>query len=114
MKDEITQKILEYVNKTEMFVQTELPVFISEYLAWHFWSSVVGIVIGVVLLLLAHCCLFLLHYFVCKKNHEEGWVLMVPAVILIAAGLCSIISNTYNVVKVTVAPRVYIVDKLTN
>lgn len=112
MSSDITDKILEYVDKTEIFVQAELPLYIAEYLAWHFWSYVFLAVMFLILSIILYTILSVSVYL--AKKYDEGWYpIAILSGIIGTIVLCfGVPINTYYALKVKIAPRVYIVDQI--
>lgn len=124
MNKEITDKILEYLSNAESFVKDQVPDFINQYLTWCFYSNVFFIILGFTLFLIP-----LFVYLVNESKNKgktreynrygnpENFPTIVSAIFLIlsifAFGVFFIMAtvNTYDLIKIKVAPKVYLVDK---
>lgn len=53
MIKDLQEKLLQYLETTEVFIQKELPLFVEELLRWHFWHSLLLFVLGITLIVAA-------------------------------------------------------------
>ena len=128
MDEELKQRLLRYldsmeegIEKSAEFVADQAPDVVQQWLAWEFWSSV----------FFATCCIVTAvasayyfrrlwiwadkHLTKDAKESEAGPVILGLAVL---AGMCigtltGAIMNAYSATKVSVAPKVVIVEKMT-
>lgn len=122
MNEEIQQRITKYLDAIESqassagdFVVEQTPLLAQEYLAWEFWSSVINSVallpVGVAL---AICCILGFRAFwKCenREQHPEVVILIVPLLLSFACFLQSVDLGR-RAVKVSVAPRVVLLEKV--
>lgn len=103
------------VSKTGEFVVEQAPLVAQEYLAWYFWQSTICAIgffaMGIVLLVTA------LPYFrefkkdILEQDIAKGMFAVVGsivAIVLIGSG----VTNVFSVVKVCVAPRIVLLEKV--
>lgn len=105
--------IMESFTQAKDFAETEIPIYVQEYLSWYFWSSVFFVVIFTILTLCTVVLGMLIFKYGKKEDQYEikalGCVVMIAGVLFFGGGLTE---NLYDAVKVSVAPRVVIVEVL--
>lgn len=104
------------------FVESEIPLVVQEYLSWYWWENILqaifDVLIIVVVLILAKLAIFS-----GKKLSLEKWDgdspwwggLIAPTILALLLGIIStisLISNVCSLIKVSVAPRVVILEKI--
>lgn len=125
MEDQLKQYLEEFVHTLKQggeFALEQLPIFIHEYLMWGFWESV----ILSILLLLSSVCLFKISWYLGKRayNYESSGIfddgelpfIMGSAIsgVLSVMSLLFAIPNILTAIKISVAPRVYLIENLMN
>jgi hypothetical protein len=116
-KEAIIAKLAAYLEKTEDFLITEVPLVAQELIQWHLWSHLIPMliwcVIGTIGLLVANCIRKKIavkkeggHY--CGEEGADIMVFMVSLVILVV----SLGVNLPEVIKAKVAPRVLLLEYL--
>jgi O-antigen/teichoic acid export membrane protein len=104
-------------DKTVDFASAEIPEYVRELLAWEFWSSI--FVVGVMIALFFVCVVAM--KFICKALDKVKWdpednflAALLFLCCCIGMPTCVIVGTvqSYNAVKVKVAPRVVIVEKI--
>jgi quinol-cytochrome oxidoreductase complex cytochrome b subunit len=128
MNEETKDLLLKYlqagaerIERGSAFVEAEIPLVVTEYLNWCWTSYLFGVLLGVVFLIIGP----VLGYFVPKTHKKSansidlGAELMVAcifqtvcAIALTVAGIAVIANNTYSLIKVSVAPRVVLLEKI--
>jgi len=128
MNEETKDLLLKYlqagaerIERGSAFVESEIPLVVTEYLNWYWAATLFCVILGAVLLVSS----FVLAYFVpstlkrAENNYEWGDEILVAGIfqVLFAIGLCvaGVIilgENTYKLVKVSVAPRVVLLEKI--
>lgn len=127
MNDEIKAKLLQYVNGLESVVESggdflseQLPLFVKELLAWEFYSSIF-LVVAFSILAAISCRLFCQCWrWLDKHESIKGYNDFMPlfgiglVLSFIASCVFVILSltNGYHSVKVAVAPRVVLMEKV--
>ena len=122
MNEEIQQRITKYLDAIEAsaqgagdFVSEQAPMVAQEYLAWVFWSSALGavglMVAGVTGLVFS---VLFLKQFLKNKEFIEHPEAMLTAIPIIIAGLAVGVGlqNAGTALKVSVAPRVVLLEKV--
>jgi succinate dehydrogenase/fumarate reductase cytochrome b subunit len=93
-----------------------LPLYVNEFLAWHFWSYVflasVFLIVSLILIGLS-TLLFRLNEETVKKYDHMSPILAV-VLLIVAAPIFGhgVIQNVYYATKIKIAPRVYIMDTI--
>lgn len=106
-------KGLEIAEKTGEFIIEQSPVLLSEFYAWHITASSIKVFLLSIPLILA------IRFY--SKTKEEGWQNPTFAnVMTIIMGVISIFTtfgvlvNVMSLVKVLVAPRLYLIEYFAN
>jgi hypothetical protein len=117
------EKLVDVAETTGEWAKGEIPIIIKEYLNWHFAQSLIWFSIGVGFTVIAA---ILLYRNVVKKWHlpwkndtdygrstdvgDRGFLSLIASVILLVlSGL--IMGHNLAWVKISVAPRVYLIDE---
>lgn len=115
MNDQIIQKLLDYLNRTEDFLLTQCPELFTEILQYHLYSSLIymslsllGLIAGVVLIYMT------IHYD-WTKNVDFFQCVTGPVGFCIGF-LCiiGIFDNLNTFMSIKVSPRYFLISKLTN
>lgn len=121
MKEEAINQLVEYLNKGAGFVEEQAPLVVNEILNydWYFYSA--AIVIQILISLL--CGLVALMLFT-NKNLERmrqgddsaaGRAMIGFCNLFICVGLWpAIIINNFSLFKMFVAPRLYLIERLSD
>jgi ABC-type phosphate transport system permease subunit len=104
------------------FVESEIPLVVTEYLSWHWWNSLLGLVLFLIMCVVAAFLGMACHYSAKqweKTNHHQdsGWIAamvfsFIGSLILGLVGSCVSVGYAKDLVKVSVAPRVVILEKI--
>lgn len=108
MKEQFMQKALEYLQSTEAFLQKEVPIYITEYLNWHMYSSIIW---GSIFLLPLFFSIWVMYKGITAKYDQE--LLICLGFLLLLIGVCGVCANVSNIVQIKVAPRVYLIESIT-
>ena len=107
------------IERGSAFVEAEIPLVVTEYLNWCWAAHLCGICLGVLLIAayipLSMACKWSFKKY--KDTDEDGYevlgvILGLSAVGLVIAGTVTACFNTYQLVKVSVAPRVVLLEKI--
>ena len=116
MNEELQTKLLEYLNSIEGtiseasdFARAELPLVAQEYLAWVWWGNLVLLIAGGVGLLVG---IGLMRWSVKATSDDGGVILAMGGIVLTVCGSLLTIPSTSRLVKVSVAPRVVLIEKI--
>ncbi len=99
------------------FVESEIPLVVQEYLSW-FWAYSLMCVIGSVIMAIIASILWCLFFKFVKKadgsNSESffAFVTGLPSVMLTITSVIFFCENCVDLVKVSVAPRIVVLEKL--
>lgn len=114
--NQFLQQALAGLQQAGQFTLEQAPLVVQEYLAWMFWSSVLWAGCGVAMLLTA----LVLGLWVRSAVKRVGWSRdgwpeipgVIGAVVLTVAGLSMVMPNIEQAIKIKVAPRVVVMEKL--
>lgn len=106
---QFTGKLLQYAESAEMFAKTEVPKYITELLQYKLVEGGLMLVILIILLILS--VVFALKAF--KSNSIEVQIFVTGILGMTALFLLfGTLDSASRVIKISVAPRVFIVDYL--
>jgi hypothetical protein len=121
--EQFLAKTLEYLNSTEAFLQKNVPAYIEELLVFSFYEHVLSVVFILSLLVGTAFLTFIAH----KKakspersrEGKEGYEFLCGAGVFVTGifFIMFILSSAKNItqaIKIKVAPRVYLVEKLSS
>ncbi len=111
-------EILEFLKKgadsASSFAAEQAPLFVTEYLNWYFYSHIFFVIVFAIIM----CLLIMFGRKAYKMWEDDGFkdgpiILPVVAFPIIAFGMfiCSL-CDTYECIKVSVAPRVVLLEKV--
>lgn len=113
--------ILSWVEETaktaEAFAIEQTPLYIQELLAWNFWYSLIWFFVGIVLLLIGVNSLRILKRDMDKIVKEDDPLSFGVLAILSVLGLFFgpiLFFNNFDWLKITVAPRVFLMEYVAN
>lgn len=100
------------IVKAVEFAQEQSPMVVQEFLLWKFAQSVIWVIVGVIAI---GALGFLIKKCVSKiSKSDEGEIYLFPIVIsiVISVVICfaNIVPNVEQIVKVKVAPRVFMIE----
>jgi len=111
MSKELSEKLIEYLESfakgTGDFASQQIPDVIQQYLAWQLYGSIFVAIVNLIIVII-FSVLIKLNY---KKMIEEDDPLLFFMAIPIVVCFGFAIENTYNTVKVLVAPKVVLLEK---
>ena len=117
---EIVKKALNVAEKTGKFVIEQAPMLLQEFYAWHIWSNIFFILLGISCIICGRRLPYSwlskeesnwdYKYF--KKYGDEKEVIIAWASygIGLLIGIVMLIVNVYNLVYILVAPKLYLID----
>lgn len=123
--NEFLNKTLEYLNSAEAFLQKNVPAYVEELLVFDFYEAVFYSALPLVLLVITGILFyFTMKIFINKDNkfsRESSEfsgacsviIGMALAVLLIFSAI-TVPENIIKAVKIKVAPRVYLVEKISS
>ena len=117
MTNEHTEEIMGWIREAKDVVGVQAPAIAEEALRWGIWSHSLGLALGIVAVLFGLWCVH-------RINIQEGTPWDDPDnpdntlyIVGLAAGLIfgaiAIFANTYNVVMVMIAPKLYLISLFT-
>lgn len=115
---EVGADLLTWAQQGGAFVKEQAPLYAQELLAWEFWSSALLMIPGLTFTVVS----FLLIRSgarIWRENDGKAFILqkdpfnaMFPGIICGIIALAVVATAAHGMVKVTVAPRVVLVEKL--
>jgi len=115
------QEVLLWVKSSATFIVDQMPQLVQEVLRWGIASNAFGIGLGFIIVLAGVCAnsYFLKNrpYFKeWNKDHDEMCVTQIFSAVVSAVGYLLgtllILINTFSLLKVLVAPRLYLLEQL--
>lgn len=111
----LKQKLVEYMGHLESAVKSasdgvvdEVPKVVDEYLRWIAWSNGAGLVVATLVFILSLVALIKLW----KKLDSDKKPLVMFVALPLGLGLGFMLGCSHRLIKVTVAPRVVILEKI--
>ena len=118
MKDQLLEKILSYLTNLEVFAKDQLPDFVNQYLSWCFYEHLFFIGLALLAVVISIIIHILANYAIKKYIYRAEDLNITKILACIFTGamvltfLIALSVNTYGIIKLKVAPKVYIVDKI--
>ena len=104
------------------FVEAEIPLVVQEYLSWYWWENTIGVVMDILFIILVILLVKACMYSYKRLEAEEfdgdcNWwgglvCSSVAALVIAVITSISLSLDVQNLVKVSVAPRVVILEKI--
>lgn len=107
---ECLDAVKESASQAGEFARAELPLVAQEYIAWCWWGSATGVAFGLLFLILLAVSLFMAVFK--TKNSATGEFYFICALISLMLMVVSLPISTYELIKVSVAPRVVLLEKI--
>jgi len=112
------EQLLEWARKAIEYGVQNVPVVVEQYLSWWKTMHIMGLVLGSVFLLAALVALCTEWFRKAEDRWDEceghSWGAGLTAIIAGIVAAITIPLNIYYLVKISVAPAVYIIDNLTH
>lgn len=123
MEKDLTQRLGLYLDEIEKAVKTggefaaeQAPLLVQEFLAWTFWEATLAMVASLAAAaLLGLACRKLVKWNHAAESYVDAEPLIVGGVVTGLVGLMMLIPaaiNAHKMVKVSVAPRVVLVEEV--
>ena len=116
MNENMQAELAEWIKKGGEFVEREAPLYVSEVIAWYFWSSTLAAAASFAVLAACIFAMFKFRKMILKKEYgaptpEGALVGMIGGCIAL---VCLILGLTWTceAIKAKVAPRVVVVESL--
>lgn len=112
---EVEKKLLELANDAQAFAAEQLPLYGKELLAWLFWSNVFCVIVAALLLIPLIALSIIAYRYAEKERLPDPFPIFGGVASVLGAVYCvlTICICSYEAVKVSVAPRVAIIEHLT-
>ena len=122
---EVVKKALIVAEKTGDFVIEQAPLLLQEFYQWHIWSDVFRIVLGIIIFL---CGRYIPYFWLTdesqgrysvqffkkwgsqdgiSKNPSASWIIFSITTLI---SIIIIIINIYDLIYISVAPKLYLID----
>lgn len=117
------EKVSDWVDSSEDFVVEQAPLVVSEIISWGFWSNLSISLLSFMVLII---CLCVLKFFVIKNFHKldekdtsgaQAMVIFISGIFSIVGILgstCEMIHHSYDTIFILVAPRLYVIEQISN
>jgi hypothetical protein len=126
--EKLQEQVMEYmkisINKIEDFAVNEIPPFIHEYITWKFYENLFPITLYVLFLLILTLVVykfinpFWKWAFKSSKDNGDPIYFMGPGIttflITVVVLFAFPYDNIKNCIQITVAPKVYLLEQVTN
>lgn len=110
--NEVLKALLDRLKGITDFAVIQSNLYVQELLRYELYTSIIGIVLSIVFLLLSIYGLFYI-YTRNVSNDTCGAVYILPGFVLLFS-LVYVCGFTFDLIKINVAPRVYLIDYLSN
>ena len=110
MNEQLTNWLIEQTKNITNWTSVEIPVFVQEYLTWNFYNGILNSSLNFILFSICIYTTVKLY----KKIQEEIemlpllTIMILPIFISCAFFVCEV----KEVIKIKVAPKVYLIDKV--
>jgi hypothetical protein len=123
MNEELQRRISSYLDAIETYAQgagefatEQAPLVAQEYLSWMFWSSLLTIAACALVITVCTCIMYsAVRYIVRSKDswddHPQALFLVFPIMFIFFSAVHAV-DNIHVAVKVKVAPRVVLLEKV--
>ncbi len=114
----LVNELVNLVKKGVNLAKDELPLIAKQILAFYFWASVIWLTAGALLMLTGLYCHIqaipvvhegMRHGF---RDDDPSAMWIVGAVVAYALGAVFIVANAIDIVKIKVAPRLFLLEYL--
>jgi hypothetical protein len=118
MKDQILEKLLEYLQSTQDFVLKESPEVIQQALRYHYLSNVILLISCCVAIVLLSCVFYYFYTHPNLDKHESRDMLstigcaMSPFFIIMLTA--SFLHYSDNLIKISYAPKYFLIQLFMN
>ena len=120
--NEILQKALDYINSTEAFLKEQVPDFVVQYLTWCSYECIFYIVLFSIFFAVPFVAFLIINHKISDKDFDyegpstsRGILWLLSLIVTIIMGLVACINipiNSYTLLKITKAPKVFLVERL--
>ena len=116
MKDALNKKLLEYVEKTDVFLSDQVPDYINQLLKYNLFETTVWLSANILVLLL--CIGGVKYGYDLPREGYSQTLSMVSVLSYIAGGsgifisFCGMTGHLLKLIKIKITPKVFIVEKL--
>lgn len=114
----LVDELVKLIKKGMDLAKDELPVIATQILNFYFWASFLWVVVGVILLLAGlYCHVHAIPYVAEGARHgfrdeDPSCFWVIGAVVTYVAGVIFVVSNLIDVIKIKVAPRLFLLEYL--
>lgn len=114
--DQFLNKSLDYLGSAEAFLKAEVPSFIQEFMSWKMYESSFGLTVCLIGIIVS--ILLSIYFFKKTLKFEDYDAAFFCKIMVFVSGtltsilLISAISYTKDIIKLKVAPRVYLLEQI--
>jgi len=109
----ILEKAQNNVDQAVDFVVTQTPLLANEIISWGLWSSIYLGIFGLLALTIGVLQHNKRNWKLFNNGDELGWARLTAGSMIGFIGLIVLIIQVYDIIKVTVAPRVFMIEYFT-
>jgi len=99
----VLEKALNVAEQTGNFVMENAPQLLQEFYRWHTWLAILGIILGLVIMTVIHLIIRRVY-----KSDEDPFIYIFEIFQIIP--LVFLGANIYNLVFITTAPKLYLIE----
>lgn len=112
--EQLTDFLLQTMRETKTFAAEQAPEVAKEMLSYGLWDAKLGVIFCTIMLLSAIAMAFGWKY--AAKKDYEGWMILasIGTCSLALFGSVGLICNYSIIKKIELAPKAYIIEKLTH
>jgi|SRR6478736_557273 len=116
--DQLIDRLIGYLNSTEVFLKEQVPSFIEEiirYYTVYYWTLSITAILQILL------CLFVIHRIYINDKNNEG-IFYDSEVILVAGAvgsffasiisICELYTGVHRLIQIYLAPKLFLLDYL--
>lgn len=116
LKQEALKRLVEYLGTAEQLVKSggdfaaeQMPLLVQEMIAWGLWSATARLAFSVIAFVVGVC---LIRRGAKDPNADLGPPLIGLGLFVGVLGFIGTVFETQSVIKVTAAPRIYVLEQL--
>lgn len=114
MNEQLTNWLIEQTKNITNWASVEIPLFVQEYLAWNFYNGVLNASLA---FLFFSACIYGIIKLKEKSDkaefsYEDPFPFIIILLVPLVASLFLFFDEVKDVVKIKVAPKAYLMDKV--
>ena len=117
-EEKLTQyldEIMGWLRNAGEFASAQAPEVVDQFLAYHFWTSLIGTILAPILLAIIAFAVFRWLPWTIEEDCPEVGIPILSVGIIGLVGLpIWLVVSIYTLMKVTIAPKLYVLEHLTS